>query len=515
MAEARTIGRLTALNLVNTGLALLNTVVVAYYFGTGRSVEIYLAAAGLYASVVSLAQTGQVSEILLPTYHHLRERHGAEVAFQAYTALINRLLAVLLMLCAGCWILAPVLAAWRVPGFGSTDIAMVADMFRWILPLVLLQLAAELFKTLANAERLFGTPEIVSGAARTLSLLALVALAGHVGPWALVVALWCAVLMEIAGILWLLRRCHYAYGARLRLPAAAADVALFAKLIATLPYVVLTQLYLFVLDAGLSRLAQGSFAVFRYASTIASRSQGVFLRPVSVTFFTEFSESRARATGAGTALTDQAMARVLAISALVATGVLCGAGPVLRGLWEGEQFPAEQIDALVWLLGGLYVLLPVVGSATILRKVAVSMGQVQGAYLALAVVQVLSAILAWQVVPVAGLVGALLVSAFNLVGFCIAPLVALRLSGQSMDFRYPFGRAWRWLLAAATGVLVAGFAQQVFPLGGTSIAGRLIYLLTGGALAAIGMAVAFGLSWVLRVPESRLLASRVFRALTP
>jgi peptidoglycan biosynthesis protein MviN/MurJ (putative lipid II flippase) len=321
--------------------------------------------------------------------------------------------------------------------------------------------------------------------------------------------------MEIAGILWLLRRCRYAYHARVRLPAAAADVAMFAKLIGTLPYFVLTQLYLFVLDAGLSRLAQGSFAVFRYASTIASRSQGVFLRPVSVTFFTEFSESQARATGAGTALTDQAMARVLAISALVATGVLCGAGPVLRGLWEGEQFPAEQIISLVWLLGGLYVLLPVVGSATILRKVAVSMGQIQRTYLMLAVVQVLSAALAWQVVPLTGLSGALFVSAFNLVGFCIAPLIALRVSGRSMELQYPFGRAWRWLLAAAAGVLVAGLIQPLFPSGGTSMTGRLVYLLTGGALAAIGMVVAFGSSWALRIPESRLLASRISRALTP
>jgi putative peptidoglycan lipid II flippase len=514
VAGIRTIGRLTVINAVNTLLALLNTVIVAYYFGTGRPVEVYLAAAGLYVSLMSLAQTGQVSEILLPTYHQLRERLGAEVAYGAYTALVNRLLVALGFLCAGAWLLSPILAAWRVPGFELAEIAMVSEMFRWILPLVLLQLAAELFKTLANAERLFGRPEIISGAARMVSLASLMLLAGRVGPWALVAALWCAVLVEICGNLWLLRTRGYRYALRLGLPASASDVRLFGKLAGTLPYVLLTQVYLFVLDAGLSRLAQGSFAVFRYASMIWSRSQGVFLRPVSSTFFTEFSESNARETGRGQGLTDQALARVLAVSALVATAVLAGAGPVLGSLWEGERFPAEQIRSLVFLLGGFYVLLPVMGTAVILRKVAVSLGRVSEVYLGLAVVQVLSAVLAWQIVPLAGLLGALLVTSFNLIGFCVVPLLVLKMADRTLELHYPFGRAWRWLVSAAAGVVAAWAVQRGIPEGTAGLTGRILDFAVGGALAAIGLAVAFGVSWGLGVPESRLLVARVRRVLT-
>lgn len=511
MASVGILARLTVLNILNAALALLNTLVVAYFYGVGRPVEIFFAAAALYASVMSLTQSGQVTEILIPFYHQLRERQGAAVAFLAYTALVNRLLLILMLLCMLGWQFAPLLAAWRVPGFAPSDIELVSEMFRWILPLILLQVAATLFKTLANAERLYGSPEMVSAVARAVSLVALIGLASHVGPWALVLALWCAVVMEIFGILWLLRRCSYRYSLCLRLPVAATKLRVLGKLAGTFPYVVVTQFYLFVLDAGLSRLATGSFAVFRYASMIWSRSQGVFLRPVSLTFFTEFSEAHARGAGSGKALTLQALARVLAIAALVTTAVLCGAGPVFRGLWEGDRFPSEQIHALVWLLGGFYLMLPVAGTAAILRKMAVSMGCVKETYLALAVVQAISAGLAWILIPLAGLLGALTVAAINLVGFCVAPLLALRLAGHVLELRYPFDRAWRWLLAAVAGVLSAWLVERLLPALGTSMDDRLLSIGAGGLLAAIGVTVAFALSWVLCIPESRLLASRIGR----
>ncbi len=64
-------------------VAVPNTVLIAYFFGTSRAVEVYLAAIGLYASVSSSAQTGEVSEVLLPPYHALRESQGREEAYRA------------------------------------------------------------------------------------------------------------------------------------------------------------------------------------------------------------------------------------------------------------------------------------------------------------------------------------------------------------------------------------------------------------------------------------------------
>jgi len=157
----------------------------------------------------------------------------------------------------------------------------------------------------------------------------------------------------------------------------------------------------------------------------------------------------------------------------------------------------------------------VMGTAVILRKVAVSFGRVTEVYLGLVVVQILSAALAWQVVPRAGLPGALLVTSFNLVGFCLVPLLVLKKTDQALELRFPFGRAWRWLASAALGVLAAFAIQRVIPESAAGLGGKVLEFTVGSALAAIGAAIAFGVSWGLGVPESRVLANRARRILAP
>jgi hypothetical protein len=116
-------------------------------------------------------------------------------------------------------------------------------------------------------------------------------------------------------------------------------------------------------------------------------------------------------------------------------------------------------------------------------------------------------------VPLAGLAGALLATSFNLVGFCVVPMLVLKMVDRTLEVRYPFGRAWRWLMSAAVGVVAAWVIQRGMPEGTAGLTGRILDFIAGGALAAIGLAVAFGVSWGLGVPESRLLASRIRRVL--
>ncbi|RPI76482.1 MAG: hypothetical protein EHM42_14740, partial [Planctomycetaceae bacterium] len=441
---------------------------------------------------------------------------GRTVARRTYSGLVNRFLLTLAIAGLAGWILAPQLTRLRVPGFGPADIALATEMFRWIIPLILLQVAAELLKTLANAERMYGTPEVVSLAARMLSLGALVMLAGSVGAWAMVVGLWCASIVEVAAILWLLWRRGYRHQLSLSLPESAGTVGLFGKLGATLPYVGLTQVFAFVFDAALSNLPQGSFAVFRYATMIWTRTQGVFLRPLSVPFFTEFSDSAARGLATTAQITEVALARVLAVTAIVTTAVLAGAERVLIGLWQGEQFPPAKISTLVWLLAGLYLLLPLTGTAMVLRKVTVSLHRVRETYGAMALVQLISAVLAWLLVSRFGLPGALGVMALNLVGFCAAPVVVLRATGDAFRFKYPLGRVWRWSLAATLGILAGVLVDRwIIAFAGTASVSRASSVVVGCLLASVGVAVAYGVSLLLRVPESRQLVDRVIRVLSP
>lgn len=508
MSRVRTVGLLTSLNIGNAALGLLNTVVVAYYFGTSRGVEVYLAAVGLLASVTSLAQTGQVSEVLLPSYHALKQKHGRELAYAAFTALSNRFLALLSVMAILAWLAAAQLTRLRVPGFETADVAIATAMFRWLLPLVVLQVGAEMLRTLCNAERLFGAPEAVGCAARLLSLTALLLLAPALQVWALVVALWVAGIVEAGLLLVVLRARDYRYRLLHTLPTVDSGAGLFRKLLTTLPYVGMTQVYLFIFDAALSNLPQGAFALFRYASTLWSRTQGIFLRPVSVPFFTDFSERSAQGSGRGRELTHTALARVIAVTAVVSTAVLAGSARLLSGLWESGRFPLEHVGTLAWLLAGLYAILPLAGAATILRKVTVSLHLVRETYLALAAVQIASAALAWKIVPAFGLQGALLVAALNMLGFCVAPILVLRSAGSPIRIGLPVDRLWRWLVAVACGLLLAAVVDRLLlqlPL--EMFNRRMLDVALGLLLAALGAATAFGVSAVLSVPESLQLAS--------
>ena len=450
--------------------------------------------------------------MLLPSYHAVRESHGREEAYRAYTSLSNRFLLALACIAVLAWLLAPQLTRLRIPGFGPADIDLAMRMFRWIVPLVVIQVATELLRTLANAERLYGGPETVSVAARLVSLVVLAWLASPLGSWALIVALWFGSVVEILGIVRLLRRREYRYRLSVHVPESARGINMFGTLGATLPYVGLTQLFLFTFDAALSHLPQGSFALFRYATMIWSRTQGIFLRPVSIPFFTSFSESAARSLSTTVTLTENALARILAVTGIVTTAVLVGAQRVLTALWQGEKFPPEKIGMLVWLLAGMYVLLPVAGTATILRKASVSMHRIRQTYAALAAVQVISTLLVFALVPTLGLPGALCVNALNMLGFVAAPLVALRVSGQSFRFHYPYDRAWRWVIAMAAGALVGLGIDSAFARAGLGLAvSRPVNLAIGCSTAAVGTCFALAVSLILKVPESRQLVGRITR----
>ena len=370
-------------------------------------------------------------------------------------------------------------------------------------------MGVDLLKTLGNAKRCFGAPETVAIASRILSLALLLLLAQNIGAWALVVGLWGATLLELIGIMWILHRKKYRYSLIMVPPEGTQRIGLFRKLMSTLPYVGATQIYVFVLDAMVSHLAQGHFAIFRYAMAIWSRTAGIFLRPLSVPFFTAVSETIARSSQASAPITESALARVIAVMAVVTAAVLAGAEPVLTALWGSDKLPQEQIRILVWMLAGLYALLPIWGTTSILRKLAVSLHLVRQTYLALAVLQLVSASVAWILVPRIGLVGVVAVTAVNTIGSYAAQMGVLKASGNAVDFRYPFGRLWRWLAAAFGAALGLAFSHWLNRAGEVFSSSR-IGIATLGCLA-VGVAVSATVvcSLLLKVPESHQMLDKL------
>jgi len=253
MGAGRSIGILTILNVAGAALAIVQSVVVAWYFGTSRGLEVFFAASTLQGLLLALTQAGQLGEIFLPVYHRIRHDRGPQAAGRAFNVVLTWMLLGVAVLGPVLWWLAWPAVRLLVPGFSAADQEAGVWMFRALAPLLLVQVAATMMQMLANAEKWFGKPEAVDLAARVLGVAATAALAPILGVWAMVAALWCTAAVQAVGYVLLLRRLGHRIRPVLRQEGFSAR-SLFGNLVLTLSYVGATQVYAFVLNAALSRL---------------------------------------------------------------------------------------------------------------------------------------------------------------------------------------------------------------------------------------------------------------------
>jgi len=500
LGQARSIGILTVLNGVGAVVGVANSIVVAFFFGTTRTVEIFFAATGLQASITRLSQTGQVGEIFLPIYHRIKREKGADQAHQAFSIIFNWMLLVSGTLAAALWLAAPLLMKLRVPGFSASDLQLGVVLFRALIPVAVVRVAIALIRTLANAERWFGPPEAVGVGGHVLIVATTVALVGPLGVWALVVALWVGnggILIALV-ILVLGRGIRYHFC--LRKEGFSAWVV-FRKTFATLGYVGATQVYAFALDAGLSMLPQGTFAAFRYARLLYAKTSSVLLRPVSIVFFTHFSEALARGAKGLRGLAQAALAGSLAISTLVIAAMWVASRPLLGGLWGPERFGVEQLDLAAFLVAMLYLLALPSALGQIARKTSMSLGFVTSHYVLASIVQVLTALMVWLLIRQFGTAGALggVMAGATLLG--LVHLVPLILWKRDLVVLYEPRLVVRWAVAGLAAV-GAGWALGQW-IGADRVTTRWPMLGVGLVLAAATMTVAAAAAWLLGIYEVR------------
>ena len=506
MSSARSIGVLTVLNIGVAIIGLATSVVTAHYFGTTRTLEVFFAASTLQSLMLSISQSGQVSEVLIPVYHRLKHAEGLDSAQRAYSVVTNWMMIWLAGLTAAMWLLAPVLADLMVPGFDEASRAATATMFRWLVPLLPLQVFLSLLGGVSNAEKWFGKPELFSFVSQVVGLGFTVAFAAKLGTWVLVFATWANQLLLLGGFILILRQLGYRHRFVLRHPGCPV-LPLFRQLGTTLGYVLCTQLYTFALNAGISLLPQGTYAVFRYVMVLYSKTNGILLRPVSIVFFTHFSEAFAAGSEKVRVLLQLALSRMLTTSAL-ALVVACVAAPgAVRALWGGRLFQSGQLELSGNLLMLLMALLVPSGFAQVVRKLVISAGCITRLYVAMALVQIASASLAYWLPKQYGVAGAVAVLIFNsvlLAGACEVLLVYAR---PGLVAFFAWGEVWRWGLAGGLawliGALVAHAEGSYLP------AGRLWLGLSVCVAASVAAAGALGLAWLLRIEDIRRLAAFV------
>jgi len=353
-------------NVVGAIVGLANTAALAYFFGAGRGIQVYFAAATLYTLVLKFSQAGLWGEVLVPYVVENRMKSETASAWATISNIVNLmgLFGIgLVILFAGITTFAIRLF---VPGFSATDQQRVVQLFLLLTPVVVMTMTSTVLVAVLNAYKQFGQPELVKALAHLVGLISLVILASRFGVIAVVVSSWLYSLLHLLGVGLLLRRLGYRHLWRLDRREPVFRQVLKAML-PYVPYTIITQLVQYAMLAILSALPEGAYGVYWYVQTLYEQINVTLLRPIPRVSFTWFSEAaatrdllRLRQRLAG------ALQMLAFIAAPVTLGIILLASPIVQLLWQRGQFSSQEtglaatvlsIASLTFFFDGSFLLL--------------------------------------------------------------------------------------------------------------------------------------------------------------
>jgi putative peptidoglycan lipid II flippase len=500
------------LRILGAVVSIVYAIATATFFGAERSIEVFFAASAMYVAAMKLAQLSQLTEVMLPVYHRTKASAGDIAGHQAFAVLFNWMCLVAVTLGVLLYLLATPLMRLRVGGFSEADIALGARMFQSIMPLLLFTLATSMLRGLANAERLFGWPEAVDVICTTVRLVALVLLVPIFGIWSMVLSLWIggvlAFLGHVAAVHWI----GYRHRLSLRMEGFRL-LSIFQDLSFTFAHVLSGILYGFVFDNCLSRLPQGTFALFRYVQSYYSEINGILLVPISTVFFTHFSDAIAKGAKNIRDLLAQALRLNLAVSSLTIAAISVAAYPLLAGMLGMEKFNSDQLHTARQILIVMTTILLLSGLAQVQRKIVVSLGYVRAQYLLSSAMLLVSAGVTYLLTTYFGVVGGILSLWFNSCFLAASSTLLLFLYHRELIVGYPVRLMGQWLIAGACGWIIGAGVESVVGEG-SPIASRIGSLIWGGGLASLTVAIALLVAYITGIREVQraapIVAHRLF-----
>lgn len=444
---------MTVLNIGSAVLGILYSYLQAKYYGVGNGIEEFFAANMLFTSLLNLSQSGQAAEITLPIYLNIKKEQGVSEAQQFYSVLINWFILILLFICLLIMCFAHVLIPLFVPGFDQNSQALVAKFLMVLIPFGGISILAYLFQTYLNAEKKFGQPETLTMISSFLSIIILLVLSKSYGIWALVYGQIIGQLFLCCSYIILMKRLKFQY--HFVLNSKYYKISSVAKqMIHTYTYTAATQIYGLVLTASLSILPAGNLAIYNYVRKLFDRVSSVLLRPVSIVAFTQFSEQISQNITALKSTINDAHNLNFKISILCFSLAIVAGFPALIFLWHNEKFDLESVQFAYQLLIFLFLLLFFQGYYAINRKLAISLGLVKKAYLAFALVQLVSAVAAFLSLRYFGQNGLFIILAINILGFALASFLVLRNTSVLSKYYPVIVNSLKWIISCMFAVLI-------------------------------------------------------------
>ena len=248
----------------------MQTVVIAWLFGTTRTVEIFFAATTFQRLLLQLTSSGQIGDLFTPIFHDIQAQHGTEQARNAFSAMTNVMIVCATIVATIAALLAQPISTLLVPGFSEQSLTLTSKVFVVVAPIIVVLMANAMYSNLLRAEHRYGISESLALASRIINLAILICLAHTLGVWALVLGLWVSAIIRFFGQVFYVVREGPGHRLLFRTEHFHPRTVLF-KIPLTFTHVFSAQFFAFALTASLSMLPEGSYAVYSYAKTIAQQ----------------------------------------------------------------------------------------------------------------------------------------------------------------------------------------------------------------------------------------------------
>jgi putative peptidoglycan lipid II flippase len=462
------IGKLVSLRLVYSVLGLAYSALQVRIFGASSEMDaFFIATTGLYV-ITSLTQSGHLAEVFLPEYLKLKKEKGSKMAFRLFSAMINRMTLVgillFIVLYAGAPWLMKILGSGLNPVFEDSAV----ELFRASLCLIIFILIGSFTNTLLNAEKVYGRVELNALLNSVVSISLLLTLQTRIGVWVLLLSLLAGKIIEFVIGFVLLHRIGYRYQLCWKVPGFSMS-AIFRVMIPTSGYVLATQSYIFILTHFSSYLPEGSFSLFKYVQQISQKASSLVIDPLSSVFFSEFAHRLDLGSQALIRFIQKPLFFILMITSSAFFASYWMGVDFLRILWAEKSISEVDYQYCELLLNLFFASYIAGHSAQLFRKAAVSLGAAKKLYFRWTFSQLLTALFAAVLIPLWGLKGLALIPLINTLLLSLVSFEAAHSHGISFigAMRFPEIQRFGVFLLAMTAIFLSAeyfFQAPIYPL---------------------------------------------------
>ena len=415
MVQRRDIMSLAAVNVLIAASGIIATMQIAWLFGANRTTDVWFLAASLTSGIFGLTQSGQLSELFLPEYIRIKHQFGQQKAFECYCVVFNWAVFATLIITGITFISSKIIVDYAGSGFAADQKITLLEIFKFLLPLIPLQIIGAVQQMIGNAEKKFGKFELGALLGSVLSIISVFILHKSMGLWALVISQWILQLTILIYRHIQLRKAELRYRWVWKTDQfKISDV--IKQLGQTSLYVFSTQIYSITFRSLIGALPGGILSAYSYAESLYLRTNSLFIVPVGKVFFTSVATSFAVEPLKVLADIKSALSYYLEMYFLVLVAGLPALGHILSALWGSNRYGPELITITQIILTVFFTMILFQMYASMSRKINLAMGCYNLQYTLSTSLQWVSIIVAFILVPKFGIWGAVGTVLLNTVG---------------------------------------------------------------------------------------------------